>query len=99
MSISLESLSSTKDPVETTVTVDYDRKVLMCWTCHQPTMKQWLKDFPEHCESNSYSVEMNTLPISQARKLKVVPKRVMSEQELQKRRELGMKLAKTRVNS
>jgi hypothetical protein len=99
MSISLDSLSSTKDPIETTITIDHDRKVLMCWTCHPPTIKQWLKDFPEYCNSNSYSVEMNELPVSLARKLKVVPKRVLSEQELQKRKEIGMKLAKTRVNS
>jgi hypothetical protein len=57
---------SNYDPVETTLTIDHDRKLLMCWTNHRNTIKQWNSEFPEYVKvsKDGLSAEMNSLPIA-----------------------------------
>jgi len=73
-----------KNPIETTITIDHDRKVLFCWSNHKPTINQWSKSFPELTEKNTYSATLNNLPLSMVRKIKIIPKRIMSEDQKSK---------------
>jgi len=79
---------SEKDPVETNITIDYDRKVLMCYTTHKPTINQWMKDFPQYTRvsKDKQSATANNIPLDSVRKIKLYKPKNYSEESLEKLR-------------
>ena len=91
------------DVIETTLNIDAQRKVLLGWSNVPSTMKQWLKSFPSYCNlsSDKSYVEMNNVPLSEIRRIKVAPKAKsnLSDEQKEARRIRGIELAKMRVKT
>lgn len=91
------------DVIETTLNIDAQRKILLAWSNVPSIIKQWSRDFPSHCKiapDGSY-VEMNNVPLSEIRTIKVMPKvkNKLSDEERELRRLRGAELAKSRVKT
>lgn len=91
------------DVIETTINLDAQLKVLLGYSNHPATIKQWLRDFPSYCKlaTDGYSVEMNGVPLAEIRKIKVMPKAKtnLSDEQREVRRLRGIELSKTRVKT
>ena len=65
-----------EDSVETTITIDYDLKVMHCWTNYKPTIRQWLRDYPDKIMvGTGGGVFLNGISLPVTRRIKVVPKK------------------------
>ncbi len=91
------------DVIETTINIDAQRKILLCWSNTPSVMKQWQRDFSSYCKlsSDGSYVEMNNLPLSEIRRIKIAPKTKsnLTDEQREARRQHGIKLGKTRVKT
>jgi len=74
-----------RDPIETTFTIDHDLRVVHCWSNHKPTIKQLIRDFPDKVVlGTGDSIFLNGVRLPEVRKIKVVPKRKLTKEHIEK---------------